>query len=185
MRNALLISLLLALTVSVQAQRRLQGQQGLQATIGKVDGFSKNSVHAGIAWSQFTKNSHRWVFGVEYLRKKLPYQTRLIPVEQFTGEGGYYRTLVSDFSKTFFFSAGLSGMAGYELINRDQPLLDDGSTILSQSKFLYGGAISFEIETHLTDGIILLTGFRQRILPSSTVNMFHHQWSIGIKFIVN
>jgi len=76
-------------------------------------------------------------------------------------------------------------MAGYELVNRDRYLLYDGSTLMSKSKFLIGCAISFEIETYLTDGIILLTGFRQRILPASTVNRFHYQLSLGIKFIVN
>ena len=180
-----IISLLLALTVSLQAQRRLHGQQGLQATIGTVDGFKTNHLHAGVALSQFTKNGHQWTFGAEYLRKKLPYKAQWVPVEQFTGEAGYYRTLLSDFSKTFFVSAGLSGMAGYEWVNRDKPLLFDGSTLLSKSKFLYGAAISFEIETYLSDGIIFLTGCRLRILPSSTVSKFHYQLGIGLKFIIN
>ena len=185
MRSALFLGFMLMLTVSAQAQRRLHGQQGLQATAGWVDGFTKNSLHTSAAWSQFTKNSHQWTFGAEYLRKKNRYREQLVPVEQFTGGAGYYRTLFSDFSKTFFFSAGLSGMVGYELVNRDKPLLYDGSTILSQSKFLFGGAFSLEIETHITDGIILLTGFRQRVLPGSSVNKFHNQLSLGVKFIIN
>ena len=185
MRNVIFTVILLMLTVSAQAQRRLHGQQGLQATIGKVDGLTKNSLHAGVALSQFTKNSHQWTFGVEYLHKKLPYIAQWVPIEQFTGEAGYYRTFLSDRSKTFFFTAGISGLAGYELVNRDKPLLYDGSTLISRSKFLFGGAFSFEIETHITDGIILLTGFRQRVLPSSSVNKFHCQLSAGIKFIIN
>jgi hypothetical protein len=76
-------------------------------------------------------------------------------------------------------------MAGYELVNRDRSLLYDGSMLLSQSKVLFGGAFSFEIETYITDEIILLTGFRQRILPASTINKFHNQLSAGIKFIIN
>jgi len=185
MRNVLFTVILLALTVSVQAQRRLHGQQGIQATIGKVDGFKTNSLHTGIALNQFTKNGHQWMFGAEYLHKKLPYKVQWVPVEQFTGEAGYYRTILSDRSKTIFVSAGLSGMVGYELVNRDKPLLYDGSTLLSKSKFLWGGAVSFEIETYLTDGIIILAGFRQRILPASTVNKFHYQLGTGLKFIIN
>ena len=185
MRNVIFSMILLMLTLPVQAQRRLHGQQGLQATIGRVDGFTKNSLHAGIALSQFTKNSHRWTFGAEYLYKKITYREQLIPVEQFTGEAGYYRTILSDGSKTLFFSAGLSGIAGYESVNHDNYLLYDGSTLMSQSKFLIGGVFSFEIETYITDGIIFLTGFRQRVLPSSTVNKFHYQLSAGIKFIIN
>jgi len=185
MRYAIFLVFLLILSLSVQAQRRLHAQQGLQATIGKVDGWRKHTIHTGLVMSQFTKNGHQWKFGAEYLRKKYLYGEQFIPLEEITGEAGYYRTVLSDRSKTFFISAGLSGMAGYELVNRDNTLLDDGSTLVSQSKFIYGGAISFEIETYLTDGIILLTGFRQRILPSSTVNKFHNQLSIGVKFIIN
>ena len=185
MRTIILVVSMLALTLSVQAQRRLHGQQGLQATIGKVDKFGKSGLHAGFALSRFTKNSHQWKFGAEYLRKKLEYRLQSVPVEQFTVEGGYYRTVLSDFSKTFFFSAGLSGMAGYELVNRNRSVLYDGSTLLSKSKFLMGGAFSFEIETYIVDQIILLMGFRGRILPTSSVNGFHSQFYAGIKFIIN
>ena len=48
-----------------------------------------------------------------------------------------------------------------------------------------GGAFSFEIETYLVDEIILLMGFRGRVLPASTVNDFHTQFYAGIKFIIN
>ena len=185
MRYLFLSILLMTLSITVQAQRRLHGQQGLQATIGKVDGLSKNSIHAGAALSQFTKNGHQWSFGAEYLRRKYQYRQQLVPVEQFTGEAGYYRTILSDGSKTVFFSAGFSGIAGYELVNRNNFLLYDGATLMSENKFLFGGALSFEIETYIIDNIILLTGFRQRILPNSTVNKFHNQICIGIKFIIN
>ena len=185
MKRILIIISIIVLTLSAQAQRRLPGQQGFQATIGKVDGFSSNSIQAGAAFSQFTKNSHRWTFGAEYLCKKLEYSDYLVPVEQFTAEGGYYRTLISDGSKTFFFTAGISGMTGYELVNRDTPLLFDGSTILSKSKFLFGGVFSVEIEAYTIDQIILLAGFRQRVLPTSSVNTFHSQFYLGIKFIIN
>ena len=185
MRNITLFILLLTLTVSAQAQRRLHGQQGLQLTVGKVDGLKGNTIHTGIALSQFTKNGHQWKFGAEYLRKKLQYGKQIIPLEQFTGEAGYCRTVLSDARKNFFFTGGISGVAGYELLNRSETLLDDGSTLLSESKFLFGGAFSLEIETYITDSFILLTGFRQRILPGSTVNKFHYQWSVGLKFIIN
>jgi len=186
MKNRIIfvISLIL-LTVCVQAQRRLPGQRGLQATAGTVGGFDKSAFHCGFAFSQFTRNQNRWTFGAEYLLKKLQYKAQVVPVEQFTAEGGFYYTFLSDGGKTFFFTAGASGLTGYELVNRDKSLLYDGSILLSQSKFLIGGALSLEIETHIVDRIILLTGLRQRIFPTSTVNKFHTQFSVGIKFIIN
>jgi hypothetical protein len=107
MRSIIFVISMLMLTLTVQAQRRLHGQQGLQATIGKVDKFDKSGLHAGVALSQFTKNSHQWRFGAEFLRKKLQYRLQFVPLEQFTVDGGYYRTVLSDGSKTFFFTAGL------------------------------------------------------------------------------
>jgi hypothetical protein len=185
MKNTILVILFIALATPLQAQRRLHGQQGLQATVGKADGLRNNSLNVGGAFSQFTKNGHQWKFGAEYLCKKIQYGAQSLPIEQFTADGGYYRTLLSDGGKNFFFTAGISAMAGYELVNRDVPLLYNGATIVSKSKFLFGGAISFEIETYIIDQIILLTGFRQRILPSSTVNSFRSQFYLGIKFIIN
>ena len=155
MKHAILVIFLVMLTVPLQAQRRLHGQQGLQATVGKVDGFKNNSIHAGAVFSQFTKNRHQWKFGAEYLCKRLNYNTQSVPIEQFTADGGYYRTVLSDGGKNFFFTAGISGMAGYELVNRNVPVLYDGSTIVSKSRFLFGGAIVFEIETYIIDQIIL------------------------------
>lgn len=184
MRYAVILILSAILTVQVQAQRRLPGQQGVQATIGSVD-FSKKSIHYGLALSKFTKNGNRWVFGAEYFRKKLLYRDQYIPVEYFAGEAGYNLTFLSDGSKTFFFSLGLSGLLGYELVNRDKILLHDGSSILTGSGFLYGCAFSLGIETYLADRVILLTGFRQLILPASSVNKFHNQLFIGIKCIIN
>lgn len=171
---------------SMQAQRRLPGQKGIKITGGVVDGFGKRAFHTGVAFSRFTKNSNQWVFGAEYLRKNLVYDNRqLVPVEQFTGEGSLQWTLLSDRKKIFFCSGILSGMMGYELVNRDEPLLYDGSLILSGSKFLYGGALGLEVESYIVDGIILITGIRQRILFGSTINRAHFQLTFGIKIIIN
>jgi hypothetical protein len=185
MKRIIFVIILVLLTVTAQAQRRLPGQRGLQVTSGTVNGFEKNTFHCGAALTQFTKNKNRWTFGAEYLLKKQRYREQVIPVEQFTGEGGFYYTFLTAGGKTFFFTAGASGMMGYESVNRNEFLLYDGSTLLSQSKFLIGGALSFEIETYIFDRVILLTGVRQRILPTSTVNRFNTQLGVGIKFIIN
>ena len=184
-KSIVLIISFLLLTLSGQAQRRLPGQQSLQATIGTVNGLGNNTLHCGFAFSQFNKNQNRWTFGAEYLLKKLEYRIQTISIEQFTGEGGYFYTFLSDGSKTFFFTAGVSGMAGYEQVNRGKSILYDGSTLLSKSKFLFGGAFSFEVEAYVIDRVILLANFRQRILPASTVNRFNSQFGMGIKFIIN
>lgn len=189
-RIVLFMTLCLALVGQAHAQRYLPGQKGLQFTASAVDGFylekgDKQAFAGGIALSTYTKNGNRWVFGAEYLQKSYQYKTELIPTSQFTAEGGYYYKFLSDRSKTFFFSVGASAMAGYETVNWGESLLFDGSTITSDDNFLYGGAVTFEIETYLSDRIVLLLNVRERILGGSSINMFHTQIGGGIKFIIN
>ena len=189
-RIVLLMTLCLALIGQAHAQRYLPGQKGLQFTASAVDGFylekgDKQAFAGGIALSTYTKNGNRWVFGAEYLQKSYLYKTELIPTNQFTAEGGYYYKFLSDRSKTFFFSMGISAMTGYETVNWGESLLFDGSTITSDDNFLYGGAVTFEIETYLSDRIVLLLNVRERILGGSSINLFHTQIGGGIKFIIN
>jgi len=62
-----------------------------------------------VALSTYTQNDSRWVFGGEFLQKQLDYSQIQIPVVQFTGEGGYYYSFLSDQSKTLLLSIGASG----------------------------------------------------------------------------
>lgn len=194
MRILLIITLAFALSLFVTeqayAQRYLPGQKGIQVTGGCVDGFKlKNedgqAFFGGVALSTYTQNGNRWTFGAEYLQKKHEYKDILIPVSQITAEGGYYYKFLSDPSKTVFFSVGASAMAGYETINWGKELLFDGATISSKDNFLYGGAVSFEIETYLSDRFVLLINARERILLGSDISKFHTQIGLGVKVIIN
>ncbi|MDH6310003.1 hypothetical protein M2451_002893 [Dysgonomonas sp. PFB1-18] len=189
-RIILFITLSLALIGQAHAQRYLPGQKGIQVTGGFVDGFTLEkkdgqAFFGGLALSTYTKNGNRWIFGAEYMQKSHEYKDKLIPVSQITAEGGYYVNFLSDKSKTLFFSVGLSAMAGYETVNWGKELLFDGATITSEDNFLYGGAVSFEIETFLSDRFALLINARERILFGSEINKFHTQVGIGFKVIIN
>lgn len=58
---------------------------------------------------------------------------------------------LSDRRKTFFRSLGLSALVGYETSNWGDKLLPDGATLLDKDCFIYGGALTLELETYLTD----------------------------------
>ncbi len=189
-RIILFITLCLALIGQTHAQRYLPVQKGIQFTASAVDGFNlekgdKQAFSGGVALSTYTKSGNRWVFGGEYLQKSHLYKTELIPTAQFTLEGGYYYKFLSDPNKIFFFSVGASAMAGYETVNWGESLLFDGSSIMSDDNFLYGGAVTFEIETYLSDCVVLLLSVRERILGGSSINLFHTEIGAGIKFIIN
>jgi hypothetical protein len=182
---------MLCLTFQAQAQRYLPGQKGIQLTAGTVNGLMLNpksndfAFHAGAAFSSYTKHGNRWVFGGELLEKRFPYKDLVLPQTQFTAEAGYYLNFLSDGSKTFFLSVGLSALAGYETINWDKKRLPDGATIQNKDAFLYGGAITLETEIFLTDWLVLLINARERCLGGSTVGLFNTQFGLGIKCIIN
>ena len=172
------------------AQRCLPGMKGLQVTGGMADGVHWNSksdfaYYFGAAMSTYTKNGNRWVIGGEYLEKRYNYKDIKIPVQQFTAEGGYYLNFLSDRRKTFFLSLGLSALAGYETSHRDKKILPDGSTLLDKDCFVYGGALTLELEAYLTDRVVLLLNARERTLFGSDIGKFHTQVGVGVKFIIN
>jgi hypothetical protein len=187
----LTIVLCFAFSGGAYAQRCLPGMKGIQVTGGMVDGIYSSSnknetgYYFGMAMATYTKNANKWVFGAEFLNRYYPYKNDRIPVSQFTAEGGYYLKFLSDHNKIVLFSLGGSALAGYETSNWGEKTLFDGSTLRNKDRFLYGGAITLEMETYLADRVVLLLTARERILFGSTTGKFHTQFGLGLKFIIN
>ena len=173
------------------AQRCLPGMQGIQVTGGMVDGFyssdNKNELgySFGASMATYTRNANKWVFGAEFLNKYYPYKEDRIPVSQFTAEGGYYQKFLSDRNKVVLFSVGGSALAGYETSNWGEKTLFDGSTLRDKDSFIYGGAITLEMETYLSDRVVLLLTARERVLWGTSTGHFHTQFGLGLKFIID
>lgn len=187
----LTVVLCFAFSGGAYAQRCLPGMRGIQATGGMVDGFhskdSRNELgyYFGLSMATYTKNANKWVFGAEFLNRYYPYRTDRIPVSQFTAEGGYYLKFLSDHNKIVLSSLGGSALAGYETSNWGEKKLFDGSTLRNKDKFIYGGAITLEMETYLTDRVVLLLTARERVLWGTSTGHFHTQFGLGLKFIIN
>ena len=79
---------------------------------------------------------------------------------------------------------GGSAMLGYESVNGGKRLLYDGATLGQCESFIYGGAITLEAETYLSDRLVLLLRLRERILWGSASTHAHFQYGIGIKYIL-
>lgn len=192
-RITIILTLVLcfALSGGAYAQRCLPGMRGIQVTGGMVDGFysfsTKNETgyYFGAAMATYAKHGNKWVFGGEYLTRYYPYKDSRLLVAQFTAEGGYFLNVLSDPSKTFFLSLGGSAVAGYEIVNWGDKLLFDGSTLENRDRFVYGGAITLEVETYLTDRVVLLITGRERILSGSDMTKFHTQFGIGLRFMID
>nr|WP_288893725.1 conjugal transfer protein TraO [uncultured Alistipes sp.] len=186
----LLVASLTLFTGTVHAQRALPRMRSIELRGGMVDGFctaaSKDAgYYFGIAMSRYAKHADKWVFGIEYLSRYYPYKAGRIPMAQFTAEGGYYYKFFADPSHTFLFYIGGSAMTGYETVNWGDKRLYDGATIRNRDRFLYGGAVTLEVDAYLTDRIILSLSGRERCLWGTTTGHFHTQYGIGVKFIIN
>ena len=187
----LTIVLCFAFSGGAYAQRQLPGMKGIQVTGGMVDGIYSSSnknetgYYFGMAMATYTKNANKWVFGGEFLNRYYPYKNDRIPVSQFTAEGGYYLKFLSDPNKIVLFSLGGSALAGYETSNWGEKILFDGSTLRNKDRFLYGGAITLEMETYLADRVVLLLTARERVLFGGTTGKFHTQFGLGLRIIIN
>ena len=89
------------------------------------------------------------------------------------------------FGSPVFLSIGGSALLGYETSNWGNKLLYDGATLRAKDAFIYGGAITFEVETYLTDKLVLLLNVRERVMFGSSIGNFHTQFGVGLKFIIN
>lgn len=194
MRKSLFFLFVVMLTLlagQAHAQRCLSKMKGIRLTAGMADGFyaksaSNNTGYTfGASLATYTKGGHQWMFGTEYLRRYHSYRDSRIPVEQFTGEGGFFLGVLSDGSKTFFLSAGVSALAGYETVNGGKKLLFDGSMLRNKDGFLYGGAVTLQAETYLTDRLVLLLYGRERCLWGGSTERFHAQYGVGLKIMLD
>lgn len=185
----IIIGLCLFVSSLGMAQRHLSGQKGFHLSYGSVDdkpiGKFKDNFYCGFKYSVYTKNKNYWLIGAEYLQKQYTYKEVAIPKIQYTVEGGYYLNFLNAFSQTVFLSVGVSALVGYETSNKGNKLLYNGATLKNRDNFIYGGALSFEVETFITNQFVLLFNARERMLKGSDIGMFHTQLGVGIKYIIN
>lgn len=169
---AIIIASLALFTGQAHAQRCLPKMQGIEVRADMADGFNPGGKGGGYSFgaalSTYTKKGNKW-----------------IPVAQFTAEGGYYFKILSDARKIVFVYAGASALAGYESVNWGKKVLHDGSTLHDRDAFIYGGALTLDVECYVADRIALLANLRERCLWGGDTRKFHTQFGVGIKFIIN
>ena len=184
---AIIIASLALCTGQAHAQRCLPKMQGIEVRANMADGFNPGGNDGGYSFgaalSTYTKRGNKWVFGGEYLMKDNPYKETKIPVAQFTAEGGYYFKVLSDARKIVFLYAGASALAGYETVNWGDRTLFDGSTLRDRDAFVYGGALTLDMEVYVADRIALLVNLRERCLWGGDTKKFHTQCGLGLKII--
>ena len=184
-----MVASLALFTGQAHAQRCLPNMRGIEVRANMADGGKPGGNNGGYSFgaalSSYTKKGGKWVFGGEYLLKNNPYRETGIPVAQFTAEGGYYSKILSDARKIVFVYAGASALAGYESVNWGKNVLYDGATLHDRDAFIYGGALTLDVEFYVADRIALLANLRERCMWGGDTRKFHCQCGVGVKFIIN
>ena len=186
---AMILASLALFTGQAHGQRCQPKMQGIEVRANLADGFNPGGndrgYSLGAVLSTYTKGGNKWVFGGEYLLKNKPYKEEKIPVAQFTAEGGYYLKVLSDARKMLFVYAGASALAGYETVNWGDKVLPDGALLRDKDAFIYGGALTLDVEFYVADRIALLANLRERCRWGNSTGHFHTQFGLGVKFIIN
>ena len=98
---------------------------------------------------------------------------------------GYFVPVARDRRDNFLVTAGLSGVLGYEQVNRGGKRLYDGATLVSGNGFVYGGEIVLRGEAYLCDRVALLLTLRERVTGGSSVARFHTLLGAGLRIMIH
>jgi hypothetical protein len=184
-RYILAIMMVVTSITGLQAQRLIKGQKGFEVSAGLIS--DKKAVHdyfylqAGMTING--KNGGYQLWAVEYSHKKHEFENYAIPVETYGAEGGYSFALLSDWSKNISLNIGITGVAGYEVINRGERVLPNGSVIQNKDSFIYGGGLRLSLETYLSDHVVMLVQGRTKAVWGTSVERFRPSAGIGIRYI--
>ena len=174
--------LLMTITVA-QAQRMLPKQKGLEVSAGVLsDDKIGKDYYLNIALTVNGKNGNYQLWALEYSHQHHDYKNLLIPQETITAEGGYSFFLLGDLRKNITLNVGVTGVVGYESINRGETILFDGAKIMSEDSFIYGAGGRLTFETYLSDRFVLVLQGRTKVFWGTGMQQFRPSAGVGIRF---
>ncbi len=173
---------LLGITMA-QAQRMLPKQKGLEGSAGvSSNDKTRNDYYLQIGMTVNGKNGNYQLWALEYAHQYYDYKDLRIPHETYMAEGGYSFFLLGDTRKNFTFNLGITGVVGYENINRGEQMLYDGARILSEDNFVYGAGGRLSLETYLSDQVVFLIQGRTKVLWGTDLEQFRPSAGVGLRF---
>lgn len=176
------ILVLMSITMT-QAQRMLPKQKGLEVNVGILsDDKIGNDYFINIGMTVNGKNGNYQILALEYTKQYYDYKDFRISQETYTAEGGYSLFLLGDAFKNVTLNAAITGVAGYESINRGDDLLYDGAKILSEDNFIYGAGGRLTIETYLSDRLVIILQGKTKVLWGKDLEKFRPSAGVGLRF---
>jgi hypothetical protein len=181
----LLITMLFILTMNVQsfAQQMIPKQKGIEIfySVYPTSPEKQNYVLAA-GMISYGKNG-KYVFGrAEYSRKYYEYRDYDIPIDTFLLNAGYSFYVIGDSMRNVNLNLGLGVLGGYELVNRNKPILYDGSILDSTERFIYGVSGKLSLESYLTEHIVFIVDGQLRFLQNSQLGTLHSLIGLGLRY---
>lgn len=169
--------------IVVQAQRMLPKQKGLEINAGILsDDKIGNDYYISVAMTINGKKGNYQLWALEYTYQYHSYKDLRIPQETYTAEGGYSLFLLGDARKNITLNAGITGIVGYENINRGETMLNDGAKIVSEDNFIYGASGRLTFETYLSDRFVLVLQARVKVLWGTDLGQIRPSAGVGLRF---
>ncbi len=166
-----------------QAQRMLPKQKGLEVNAGVLSNDKiGNDYYINMTMTVNGKNGNYQLWALEYAHQYYQYKDLRIPQETYTAEGGYSFFLLGDARKNITFNAAITGVVGYESINRGEELLFDGAKIISEDNFIYGAGGRLSFETYLSDHFVLVLQGHTKVLWGTDLKQFRPSAGVGLRF---
>lgn len=183
--NRLCIALLFILTIGSKslAQQMIPKQKGFELSYSVFPGSPEKQNYVLAAGLVSYKRNGNYLFGTgEYSRKYYEYRDYDIPIDIFLFNGGYSFYVWGDSIRNVNFNLSMSGLVGYEQINRDQSELYDGSLLNSTESFVYGTAVKLSLESYLTEHLVFIVNGQLRFLQNSQLGKFHSLIGAGMRY---
>lgn len=161
----------------------LPKQKGLEISAGVLSNDKIGNdyyIHAAMTVNE--KNGNYQIWALEYTHQYHLYKELRIPQETYTAEGGYSVFLLGDPRKNITLNAGMTGVIGYETINRGEAMLYDGAKIVSEDNFIYGAGGRLTLETYLSDRFVFILQGRTKVLWGTDMKQFRPSAGVGLRF---
>lgn len=184
MKKYIYTVMLILMTITVtQAQRMLPKQKGLEISTGVLsDDKIGNDYYISLGMTVNGKNGNYQLWALEYTHQYHNYKDLRIAQETYTAEGGYSLFLLGDAHKNIALNAAITGVVGYETINRGEAMLYDGAKILNEDNFIYGAGGRLSFETYLSDRFVIVLQGRTKVLWGTDMQQFRPSAGLGLRF---
>lgn len=169
----------------LNAQRLIPEQQGLEASVSLPPTslkFNTKAYAIELGYTRYAQRGNYWQYGIVYTRDFYTYRQKDLPIETYTAEGGYSLRLIGNSSRNISFNIGLSGVIGYERINKGNHVLADGAVINNKDNFVYGGLTRLRLERYLMDDLIVFAQGQTQILWGTNRELFRPHIGLGFRF---